>query len=101
VKPSKQYRAPDDKERAALTDLADRFAAMPADADGEALQNEVYAVGKDHDFEPLRDWFRALYEVLFGQSQGPRFGSFAALYGRDATVDLLRRALAGEDLSAA
>ena len=101
VKPSKQYRAPDDKERAALADLADRFAAMPADADGEALQNEVYAVGKAHEFEPLRDWFRALYEVLFGQSQGPRFGSFAALYGRDETVDLLRRALAGEDLSAA
>jgi lysyl-tRNA synthetase class 1 len=100
VKPSKQYRAPDAKERAALSDLADRFAAMPADADGEALQNEVYAVGKDHEFEPLRDWFRALYEVLFGQSQGPRFGSFAALYGRDETVDLLRRALAGKDLSA-
>ncbi len=101
VKPAKQYRAPDDRERAALADLADRFAALPADADGEALQNEVYAVGKDHEFDPLRDWFRALYEVLFGQSQGPRFGSFAALYGRDATVDLLRRALAGEDLSAA
>ncbi|MEP4378971.1 MAG: lysine--tRNA ligase [Alphaproteobacteria bacterium] len=101
VKPSKQYRAPDDKERAALADLAERFAMMPDDADGEALQNEVYAVGKAHEFEPLRDWFRALYEVLFGQSQGPRFGSFAALYGRGATVDLLRRALDGEDLSAA
>ncbi len=101
VKPSKQYRAPDDRERAALTELADRLAAMPADSDGEALQNQVYAVGKAHDFEPLRDWFRTLYEVLFGQSQGPRFGSFAALYGRDATVDLLRRALAGEDLSVA
>ncbi|MBS27759.1 MAG: lysine--tRNA ligase [Alphaproteobacteria bacterium] len=101
VKPTKQYRAPDAREHAALTDLADRFAAMPEGADAEALQNEVYAVGKEHEFEPLRDWFRALYEVLFGQSQGPRFGSFAALYGRDETVTLLRRALAGEDLSAA
>ncbi|HCP01698.1 MAG TPA: lysine--tRNA ligase, partial [Rhodospirillaceae bacterium] len=101
VKPSKEYRAPDEKERAALTDLAARFEALPEDAGGEALQNEVYAVGKEHAFEPLRDWFRALYEVLFGQSQGPRFGSFAALYGRDATVELLRRALAGDDLSSA
>jgi lysyl-tRNA synthetase class 1 len=101
VKPTKQYRAPDARERAALEDLAGRFEALPADADGETLQNEVYAVGKDHGFDPLRDWFRALYEVLFGQSQGPRFGSFAALYGRDETVALLRRALAGEDLSAA
>ncbi len=64
------------------------------------MQDEVYAVGKAHEFEPLRDWFKALYEVLFGQSQGPRFGSFAALYGRDETVALLNRALAGEDLSA-
>jgi len=84
-----------------MNDLVARFNALPADADATALQDEVYAVGKDHEFEPLRDWFKALYEVLFGQSQGPRFGSFAALYGRDATVDLLRRALAGEDLSAA
>ncbi len=101
VKPSKAYRAPSDAERAALEDLVARFEAMPADADGAALQNEVYAVGKDHAFEPLRDWFKALYEVLFGQSQGPRFGSFAALYGRDETVALIRRALSGEDLSAA
>ena len=101
VKPSKAYRAPSDKERAAMNDLVARFNALPADADGTALQDEVYAVGKDHDFEPLRDWFKALYEVLFGQSQGPRFGSFAALYGRDETVALMRRALDGEDLSAA
>ena len=64
------------------------------------MQNEVYAIGQSHEFEPLRNWFKALYEVLFGQSQGPRFGSFAALYGRDETVALLNRALAGEDLSA-
>jgi lysyl-tRNA synthetase class 1 len=48
----------------------------------------------------LRDWFKALYEVLFGESQGPRFGSFAALYGAPETVALIRRALAGEDLAA-
>ena len=98
VKPSKAYRAPSDAERAALEDLVARFEAMPADADGAALQNEVYAVGKDHAFEPLRDWFKALYEVLFGQSQGPRFGSFAALYGRDETVALIRRALSRRGL---
>ena len=39
----------------------------------------------EHGFEPLRDWFKALYEVLLGQSQGPRFGGFIALYGVDET----------------
>ena len=62
------------------------------------IQGEVYAAGKDAGFEPLRLWFQALYEVLLGQSQGPRFGSFAAIFGLDRTVDLIERALAGESL---
>ena len=91
VKPTKTYRAPDEKEKAALLDLADRLEALPADTtDGETIQNEVYAVGKAHGFEPLRAWFGALYEVLLGASQGPRFGSFAAIYGLAQTVRLIR-----------
>ena len=61
----------------------------------EEIQAEVYAVGKEHGFEPLRDWFAALYEVLFGQTQGPRFGSFVELYGIDETRALIAKALAG------
>jgi lysyl-tRNA synthetase class 1 len=99
VKPAKSYRAPDARERAALEDLAAALDRLPAGADGEAIQNEVYEVGKRHGFEPLRDWFKALYEVLLGQSQGPRMGSFFALYGLDLSRTLIRRALAGEDLS--
>ena len=101
VRPAKRFRAPDDKERAALADLVARFKALPADCkDAEAIQNEVYAVGKDAGFEPLRAWFTALYEVLLGQSQGPRFGSFAAIFGLDRTIALIERALRGEDLAA-
>ncbi len=100
VKPAKNYRDLDDRERVAMAELADRIDALAANPDAETIQNEVYAVGKAHEFEPLRDWFKALYEVLFGESQGPRFGSFAALYGAPETVALIRRALAGEDLAA-
>ena len=101
VRPAKTFRAPDEKERAALADLVARLKGLPADCkDGEAIQNEVYAVGKDAGFEPLRGWFSALYEVLLGQSQGPRFGSFAAIFGLDRTIDLIERALRGEDLAA-
>ncbi|MEM9677320.1 MAG: lysine--tRNA ligase [Pseudomonadota bacterium] len=96
VRPSKTFRAPSDQERAAMEALAERLDAMPADADGETLQTEVFAVGKDHDFENLREWFQALYQVLLGQDQGPRFGSFAALYGKDATVALIRKGMAGQ-----
>lgn len=97
VKPSKTYRLPDDKEKAALLDLAERLKALPADTtDGEAIQGEVYAVGKAHEFEPLRAWFQALYEVLLGASQGPRFGSFAAIYGLPQTIALIEAGANGE-----
>jgi lysyl-tRNA synthetase, class I len=102
VKPTKQFRAATDKERAAFEDMIKRLDAMPADiTDGEAIQQDVYAVGKDHQFEPLRDWFKALYEVLFGVESGPRFGQFAAIFGVRETAALMRRALAGELLKAA
>ncbi len=98
VRPFKRFRAPDARERAALLDLRARLGALPADADGEAVQAEVYEAGKAAGFEPLRLWFGALYETLLGQPQGPRFGSFAAIFGLDRTVALIGRVLAGEDL---
>lgn len=96
VKPTKTFRAPDEKERAAMQDLASRLAAHDGPSDDETLQTIVFAVGKDHGFDPLRDWFKALYEVLLGQSQGPRFGGFVALYGVDESVALIGKGLAGE-----
>jgi lysyl-tRNA synthetase class 1 len=96
VKPSKRFRAPDAKERAAMEALVARLRTLPAGADAEAIQNEVFEVGKDAGFEPLRAWFSALYEVLLGQSQGPRFGSFTAIFGIERTIALIERALVGE-----
>ena len=96
VAPSRRFRAPTDKERAALQDLAGRLAAWDQPADAEALQTMVFAVGTEHGFDPLRDWFQALYQILLGADQGPRFGGFVALYGVDETRALIGRALAGE-----
>ncbi len=66
---------------------------MPAEASAEDLQNLVFEVGKAHDFENLRDWFKALYETLLGTSQGPRMGSFIALYGIENSRKLIAEAL--------
>lgn len=94
VKPTKTYRAPTEAERAALADLAARLEATPAGTSAEDLQTLVFEIGKAHGFTELRTWFQALYEVLLGQSQGPRMGSFVALYGIAETVALIRGALA-------
>jgi len=96
VLPARRFRAAGEREAAALADLAARLAHWEGVADPEALQAVVYAVGRDYGFEPMRDWFRALYEVLLGASEGPRFGGFVALYGIAETRALIARALAGE-----
>jgi len=119
VKPTRQFRLPTDQERAALENLIaalkdekvalDAIAQKNADAgkadeplpelnyaDDEFLQSVVFAIGKNHGFEPLRAWFSCLYEVLLGATQGPRFGGFIALYGVEETIALIEAALKGE-----
>ena len=83
----------------ALRELAEVLATLPADADAEAIQFELYEVGKRHPFPDLKTWFQALYEILLGTSRGPRMGSFIALYGIPETVALIRRALAGKAMA--
>ena len=96
VKPGKTFRAPTDKERAAMEDLRQRLEPLAGSTDAEALQNLTFEVGKTHGFEQLRDWFQALYQVLLGADQGPRFGSFVALYGVVETRQLIADALEGK-----
>lgn len=98
VKPAKKYRAPTTQERAALEDLLITLRAMPSGADADAMQTQVFEVGKRHGFENLRDWFKALYEILLGQDQGPRMGSFIALYGQAETCALIEKVLDGQPL---
>ncbi|MBT3559273.1 MAG: lysine--tRNA ligase [Rhodospirillales bacterium] len=100
VRPSKEYRSPSDDERQALTDLVTGLEGLDAAASAEDVQSIVYEIGKRDEFPELRAWFKALYEILLGQSQGPRMGSFIALYGIEESITLIRRALACEDLSA-
>jgi lysyl-tRNA synthetase class 1 len=94
VRHTKQFRQPTDIERAALQDLAATLAATPVDTNAEALQNLLFDIGKRHPFPELRAWFGCLYQVLLGQSEGPRFGQFVALYGVAETVALIETALA-------
>ena len=94
VAPTLQRRKPVGIEVAALERLDRDLAAAPADASAVDLQNIVYAIGNEGGFDPLRSWFGALYETLLGSSQGPRMGSFIALYGIDNTRTLIAEALA-------
>lgn len=96
VKPTKQYRLPGDTEKKALADLVQKLRALPADATAEIIQTEIYQIGKDYGYNNLRDWFLALYQILLGQDQGPRMGSFFALYGVQASIKLIEDAIEGK-----
>ncbi len=94
VAPTLKRRAPVGHEIDALRELDAALAAMPEDAESDSIQNAVFEIGKRHPFESLRHWFQALYETLLGSPQGPRMGSFIALYGFDNTRNLIGEALA-------
>jgi lysyl-tRNA synthetase class 1 len=93
VRTKKQFREPEPFEREALEDLAAALAALPPDTPAETIQNIVFEVGKRHPFAELRAWFGCLYQVLLGQTEGPRFGGFVALYGIPETIALIGRSL--------
>jgi len=105
VRPKKQYRLPTEEERLALIDLEGALALLPEGSSPEDIQQKVYDVGrrdpyrtvqKDGSHGVAQGWFNMLYQVLLGEEKGPRFGSFAALYGIANTRALIGRALAGE-----
>jgi len=77
VKPNKKYRKPNDKEKKALKDLVNRLKDCKEQMDPETIQTIVYSVGKDNGYqENLREWFKAIYEIIFGDPNGPRMGFF-------------------------
>ena len=109
VKPTKVFREPDTVEREALAALDAKLASLPAEADGAVIQDAVLGVaraieryqdqkrkGPDGGPSVSVAFFQMLYQVLLGQERGPRFGSFAALYGIAETRALIQAALAGE-----
>jgi lysyl-tRNA synthetase class 1 len=100
VAPKKRFRDASAAERVALNDLAGRLAELPPEADAQTIQNVVYAVGKEQKFAPLKAWFDCLYQVLLGQTEGPRFGGFIALYGIARTIALIETSLARESAAA-
>ncbi|MFZ3328420.1 MAG: lysine--tRNA ligase [Methylocella sp.] len=110
VRPRKNFRAPDASEREALENLAAALAALPLGASAEAIQTTLYDVARQIPrYQDMKakgataerpgvsnDWFAMLYRVLLGETRGPRFGSFVALYGIKETRQLIADALAGD-----
>src|SRR5690606_31026698 len=106
VRPKKQFRAPDEVERAALQAVADALATLAPGTDGETIQNTLLDVARRIErYQDLQRrspdggpgvsgaFFQMLYQVLLGQEQGPRFGSFVALYGLEETRAMIDEAL--------
>jgi len=92
VKPNKKYRKPNNQEKKALQDLVKRLKDCKEHMDPEAIQTIVYSVGKDNGYkENLRDWFKAIYEIIFGDQDGPRMGFFISFFGIKESIELINK----------
>ncbi len=93
VKSSKAYIDPTDKQKSLLKQIVEMLSGLSGEETGEEIQNVIYAIGREAGYENLRDFFKEIYQVLLGQTQGPRLGSFFKLYGISETIKLIESKL--------
>ena len=90
VEPNKKFKNPDEKEKQALKSLAVKLEKLDENLTPEDIQTIVYSTGKENGYEKnLRDWFKLIYQVLFGEEDGPRMGFFVSFFGLQETVKLI------------
>ena len=90
VEPNKVYKTPNEKEKLALTSLMMKLKQVSNDTKPEDIQTIIYATGKENGFDKnLREWFILIYEVLFGEKDGPRMGFFISFFGVKETINLI------------
>ena len=91
LEPSKVYKKPNLKEKKALEKLIDEIEKINQGTQPEEIQTIVYKIGKENGYETnLREWFKLIYQVCFGEENGPRMGFFISFFGVKETVKLLQ-----------
>ena len=91
VKQNKIYKKPNSLEMKALLDLITKLENCPDNMKPEDIQTEIYTVGKKNGYkENLREWFKLIYEVVFGVENGPRLGFFISFFGRKEMISLIK-----------
>lgn len=93
IKSTKSYLKPTDKHKGLLEQISEMLSKLSGKETGEEIQNEIYAIGREAGYENLRDFFKELYQILLGQTQGPRLGTFFKLYGTEDTIKLIKSKL--------
>tara|TARA_S200000501_G_scaffold374499_1_gene424218 strand:+ start:25 stop:1596 length:1572 start_codon:yes stop_codon:yes gene_type:complete len=94
VEPKKKFKTPSVKEREALKNLIISLKKISIDTSPEDIQTIIYTSGKENGYKDnLRDWFKLIYEVTFGEENGPRMGFFISFFGLKETIDLMEKKL--------
>ena len=90
VEPNKKFKKPNPKEKKALENLIVKLKLIDQSLKPEEIQTFVYTIGKENGYEKnLRDWFKLIYEVVFGEENGPRMGFFISFFGLNETIQLI------------
>ena len=87
--PKKKYKPIDNSNQDVFLDILSYLKKVDVDSSSEDIQTQIYEIGKKHNFLNLRDYFKLIYQVLLGQEQGPRLGSFFKLFGIEKSISLI------------
>jgi len=92
ILPNKKYVKIDSNNKEIFVDILKLLENdINFDSSAEEIQTQLYEIGKKHKFENLKDYFKLVYQVILGQDQGPRLGSFIKLFGIGETIDYLKK----------
>ncbi len=91
IEKNKKYKKPNISELKALKALVQALESCNDQMDPEEIQTKIYSVGKENGYrENLRDWFKLIYQVVFGDENGPRMGFFISFFGVNETKELIK-----------
>ncbi len=93
IKANKSYLIANDQQKIILQEIITILSDLPSDITSEQIQEKIYDIGMKHGYDNLRDYFKELYQILLGQTEGPRLGTFIKLFGIQNTIDLISKKL--------
>ena len=94
IQPNLKFKTPNPNEKAILNEVINSISKIDESATADEFQSAIFSVGKNSQYkDEIKNYFKLIYEVVFGQENGPRLGSFIKIFTKEKTIDLINSKL--------
>jgi lysyl-tRNA synthetase class 1 len=94
IQPNLKFKIPNPVEKSILLEVVNSISLIDEKADADDFQSAIFSIGKSSIYkDDIKRFFKLIYEVVFGQENGPRLGSFTKIYTKNKTIELINSKL--------